>query len=361
MTERIKVALTGATGVMGEAGLQELASRLDLYDVTVLARPSKRNRSKLAPYEAKGVRVVWGDLLDPASIGRLVEGVDIVLHVGGMVSPLADWHPEETMRVNVGSMRLLTEAVHRREQADPGLKVAFVGIGSVAQYGDHLPPDEWGDADTPQTPAKFDMYAASKVESEKVLRAAGLRKWVMLRQTGIMHPGLLGKTDDPIMFHVPLKGVLEWVSVEDSGRLLERVCRPEVPDDFWGKAYNIGGGEAWRMTNLDFERRILAAVRCPPPEKIFDFGWFATANFHGMYFRDSDHLDEILHFRSGETPDEWFARLKGTLPWYFKLTPLAPPFILKAWMRHVASKPVLGPLWWRKHGVADRLAAHFPE
>ncbi len=356
---RRRVSLTGATGVMGEAGLRELLARPDLYEVTVLARPSKKNRRKLAPYETRGVRVVWGDLLDPESIETLVRDADIVLHVGGMVSPLADWHPEQTLRVNVGSMRLLTEVVHRIESGDPQRTIAFVGIGSVAQYGDHRPPDEWGDVNTPQRPVAYDAYAESKVESEKVLREAGLRRWVMLRQTSILHPGLLRKTDDPIMFHVPLQGVLEWVSVEDSGRLLERVCRPEVPDTFWGRAYNVGGGESYRMTNLEFERRIMSAVGCPPPEKIFDFKWFATSNFHGMYFRDSDELDDILHFRDGETADQWFARLKSGLPFYFRLTGLVPAFVLKAWMRHVANTPKLGTLWWRKHNVTERLSVHF--
>ena len=46
-----------------------------------------------------------------------------------------------------------------------------VYIGSVAQYGDRNPPYHWGSADEPQTPAKFDMYALSKIRSEEIFAA----------------------------------------------------------------------------------------------------------------------------------------------------------------------------------------------
>ena len=40
-----------------------------------------------------------------------------------------------------------------------------------------------------------------------------------MRQSGILYPNIL-KNMDPIMFHVPINGVLEWCTVEDSGRLM---------------------------------------------------------------------------------------------------------------------------------------------
>ncbi|MDE7161076.1 MAG: NAD(P)-dependent oxidoreductase [Muribaculaceae bacterium] len=344
-----RVFLTGATGVMGMAGLGELTREAGRYAVTVLARPGKRNETKLAPFVAKGVKVIWGDLLDPESIRRGVAEADVVLHVGGMVSPAADWHPEQTLKVNVGAMRLIAGAVKAREEADPALKLKTVYIGSVSQYGDRLPPDHTGGVGDRLIPSKFDAYALSKIEAERVLVEAGLRRWVSLRQTGILHPGLLFKADDPIAFHVPLRGVLEWVTDLDSGRLLERVCRDEVPESFWNDFYNIGGGESYRMTNRDFEARLLAALGCPPPERAFRKEWFALRNFHGIWYTDSDRLEELLHFRSGETAEECFKRMAASLPWYFRLAPLAPAFAIRAFMGTVAAKRGLGPLWWKKH------------
>lgn len=48
---------------MGHAGLAELSKRLDRFNITLLARPSKINKEKLATYEAmEGIRIVWGRL-----------------------------------------------------------------------------------------------------------------------------------------------------------------------------------------------------------------------------------------------------------------------------------------------------------
>lgn len=347
-----RIFLTGATGVMGMEGLKELASKPDRYEVTVLARESKINKKKLTPFQQKGVKVIWGDLLDPEAVERGVADADIVLHVGGMVSPAADWEPEKTMTTNVGAMRRIIESAKKR---NPDARIVY--IGSVAQYGPRAVPDHWGSAGDPLNPAKFDNYALSKIEAERLLRESGLKWWVSLRQTGILHKGLLMKASDPIAFHVPLKGVLEWVTAEDSGRLLEKVCRDDVPDSFWGKTYNIGGGEPFRMTNYDFEKRLLKAMGCPAPEKIFETQWFATGNFHGMYFKDSDDLEAILHFRGSDTPDSYFKKMKKQLPRYFRLAPLAPAWALKAFMKRVALTPKLGPMWWIKTNDQARIEA----
>ena len=105
-----RVFLTGATGVMGGATLNELLSRGDKFDVTVLVRDSKRNRQLMAKYGDK-VRVVWGDLTHYEDVLKGATGADYVLHVGGMVSPAADYYPEKTLKVNVGSAENVVKAV----------------------------------------------------------------------------------------------------------------------------------------------------------------------------------------------------------------------------------------------------------
>ena len=87
-----RVLLTGATGVMGTAGLKELVARADRFDVTVLVRDTAVNRKKMARY-GSAVRIVWGDLMCYDDVARAVEGADYVLHVGGMVSPFSS--PQE--------------------------------------------------------------------------------------------------------------------------------------------------------------------------------------------------------------------------------------------------------------------------
>ena len=352
---KTRVFLTGATGVMGMAGLRELLKYPERYEISVLARSSKTNRKKLRPFENKGIKVIWGDLLDAKSMREGIENSDIILQVGGMVSPMADHYPELTLKVNIGSMELITGIVKEIEKKEPERTIKVVYIGSVSQYGPKMPPNHWGNVSTPLHPAKDDAYAESKLKAEQTMVESGIRKWVSLRQTGILHSGLLKNASNPVAFHTPVNGVLEWVTTEDSGRVLERVCRQDVPDNFWNKYYNIGGGEPFRLTNIEFERGILKAMGCPSPEKIFEPNWFATDNFHGMWFEDSDELNNILHFRAKDTFEEALERMKKELPWYFALAPLAPAFLIKMYMKSVASKPGLGPLSWIKNKDNDKI------
>lgn len=356
MDKKRKVFMTGATGVMGMAAMREFMERLDRFSLTALARPGKNNRKKLAPFIEKGVKVIWGDLMNPEDINKGVKDADIVLHVGGMVSPAADYFPEKTYKVNTQSMRNIVDAVKARADND---RVGVVYIGSVAQYGDHYPPHHWGRVGDVLFPAKKDAYASSKIDAERILSDSGLKKWVSLRQTAILSPALLGKATDPLAFHVPVKGVIEWVTAEDSGRLLANVCEDWVPEDFWCNFYNVGGGSSYRLTNYEFEAMLMKALHCPPPEKVFDVRWFATRNFHGIWFEDSDRLDEILHFRSGESAADYFRRMASSLPWFYGLTPLVPPFVIKGMMRWVAGRNRLAPLYWKKHGVKERIDLHF--
>lgn len=348
------VFLTGATGTMGWAGLQELLHYPDLYQVTLLARPSAKNKQQLEPLKDK-VRVVWGDLTCYEDVLLGVADADYVLHVGGMVSPQADYEPEKTLRVNVLAAQNVVKAILAQPNAD---SIKAVYIGSVAQYADRNVPLHWGRVGDPVFASEFDYYGISKIAAERIFADSGIKHWVSLRQSGILHPGIL-KTFDPIMFHVPIRGVLEWTTVEDSGRLLERVCRDTVPEEFWNRFYNISSGPDYRMTNYEFECRLLQAVHCPPPEKIFNTNWFALKNFHGCYYLDADVLEKYLHFRANISPDDYFCNMSRQLPRYFKLAKLAPPSLLKAVLRTLAYKKEYGTQYWIKYHDVSQIRAYY--
>lgn len=328
---------------MGWAGFQELYKRKDRFDIRLLARDSKKNHKMLDKYaNDPSVTVIWGDLVKYEDVLEGVKGADYVLHVGGMVSPAADYFPEKTLKVNVLSAENIVKAVLAQPNADD-IKVVY--IGSVAQYGDCNPPYHWGDVNAPQTPAKYDMYALSKIRAEKVFAEAGLKNWVSLRQSGILYPGIL-KVVNPTAFHVPVGGVLEWATIEDSGRLLAQVCEDWVPAEFWNQAYNISSGEQYRMTNYEFETRLLNGLGLPGPEKVFKPEWFALKNFHGMWYTDGDKLEDFLHFRANTPIDEYFATMKSKLPWFYSLAFLAPAWAVKFFMKPYAFEKGMGTQWW---------------
>ncbi|MCM1152904.1 MAG: NAD(P)-dependent oxidoreductase [Muribaculum sp.] len=347
MDKPIKVFVTGGTGLMGMATLARMCETPSKYCVRVLARPSKKNQKKLAPFVKKGnVEVAWGDLTDPGDVARALGDAMIVLHMGGMVSPAADAYPEATMRVNTSAAKNIVAAVKARPDAD---RIKVVYVGSVSQTSCRNDPYHWGRTGDPIMCAVGDFYGLSKILAERIFAESGLRRWVSLRQSGVLHAGLLMKATDPTAFHVPLRGVLEWTTLEDSARLMTAVCEDSVPESFWRKFYNVGSGAHFRFSNYEFECRLLKALKCPPPEKLFDPDWFTTRNFHGEWYMDSDRLEEILHFRENISSDEYFRRMTRTLPWYFSLAPIVPAAAMKAFMRSVAMKKDRGPLYWASH------------
>ena len=149
-------------------------------------------------------------------------------------------------------------------QPNPDL-VKVVYIGTVAETGDRNPPIHWGRTGDPIKISVYDHYAISKVKAETIFAESGLKYWVSLRQSGILYPAIL-KNMEPIMYHVPMNGVLEWTTVEDSGRLLANICSDGIPEEFWRRFYNIGSGEEYRLTNYEFEELILGTLGLGSPK-----------------------------------------------------------------------------------------------
>lgn len=349
-----KICLTGATGNMGGAALKELLRSDEHFDVTILARDSKTNRNKLKDLE-KHICIVWGDLTCYDDVAKAVQGSDYVLHVGGMVSPAADYFPKKTLSVNVKAAQNIVNAVLAQPNADE-IKVCYVG--SIAQSGHRNPPIHWGRAGDPINVSVFDHYGVSKTLAERCFVESGIKHWVCLRQTGILYPEIL-QHYDPIMFHVPLNGVLEWATLEDSGRVLANLCKSNVPDTFWNNFYHIGSGAQYRLTNYEFECKLLQVLSCPPPERIFRTEWFALRNFHGFWFSDSDLLDSILHFRANIPIDAYFEQMRQKLPSYYSLARFVPPFALKMVVKSVANKKNWGTQYWIKHDMEQRITAYY--
>ena len=358
------VFLTGATGTMGYAGMQEILSYPKKYNLRILARPSQKNKELLAPLMAKypQLTVIWGDLTKYEDVLKGVTGSDIVLHVGGMVSPQADYRPKATLRTNISAAENVTKAILAQPE-DKQPKVVY--IGSVAQMGDRREPLHWGRAGDPICVSAYDHYGLTKALAERIITDSGIKKWASLRQSGILYPAIL-KNYDPIMFHVPIRGVLEWATVEDSGRLLERVCRPDIPEEFWKNYYNIGSGKEYRLSNYEFECLLLECIGCPKPEKIFNANWFTTRNFHGMWYIDGDKLENLLHFRANVPIKEYFAQMAKaeSLPAGIKFaakTHIAKlfPHCVKLAMRAMANSKEHGTQWWIKNNKEPRIHAYY--
>jgi nucleoside-diphosphate-sugar epimerase len=345
--------LTGATGNWGRATLRELRER-DAVDVIAFAMPTPQDRAIMDEFaDMPNLTTVWGDLTNYGDVARATAGVDVILHVGAIVSPLADRHPRLAWRVNVGAMQNIIRAVRSSPDAS---RIGVVGIGSVAETGDRQEPHHWGRIGDPLRVSQFDEYGQTKVAAEKMLVDSGLPKWAWLRQTGIFHPGML-EIRDPIMTHSPFAGVLEWASAEDSARLLAGIA-DSAPPEFWGGIYNIGGGEGWRLTNWQLQTAIGGAMGVADIRKWYDRNWFALRNFHGQWYTDSDELEALVPFRK-DTFESAMDRAIAAAPSSVRSAGKVPSWIVK----HLVMKPLAHKPRGTMHAVKaqdrDEITAHF--
>jgi len=347
-----KILLTGATGNMGIEGLKQLCAHRKTFHIVVFALPTEQDKKILKEYEdLQNVSIIWGDLTSYEDVKQAVGDVDIVLHVGALVSPMADSQPELAWEVNFGGTKYIVDAILEREDSD---KVKLMYVGTVAETGNRVPPYHWGRIGDPLVPSAYDYYALSKIAAERYVIESGLKYWVSLRQTGILHDKIL-EIDGGIGYHQPLNNPLEWVTAIDSGRILVNICSDDIPEEFWRSVYNIGGGASCRLTNHQFADKLYKMLGVDF-KKMIDPNWYAIRNFHGQWYYDSDKLEEFLGFRS-ESVDDVLARLKKKLPLSMRLLKFMPKKLVKD--KIIKPQILKGdtPLYWLKKGDEQKIKA----
>lgn len=303
MKEKKTIFITGGTGTMGTQVIKELLKRTQRFQLRLLVMNTKKERKKVAIFRwNRHIEIIYGNLKDKDTIYAGVNGADFVLHLGAIVSPMADDQPKECMRINYGSTKHLIQAIQAQSNAE---HIGFVFIGTVGEIGARPFPIHWGRVGDPLKPPIFDYYSLSKVAAEREVIESGINKWVVLRQSGML-PIHKNAQHDPIIFHQNLNNALEWTTAEETGRLLANICESWIPDSFWKKVYNVGGGEKWRFTHFEFLEKLFAPLNINP-RHLFNPQDLALYNFHGHWFTDSDHLNDITHFRY-LAPEDYFRK-----------------------------------------------------
>ena len=182
------IAVTGATGFVGQAVLDEAASRG--ADLRALTRRAQDPRG--------GVEWVRGALSDAGALAQLVDGAEAVLHIAGVVSApdAAGFHAG-----NVAGTEAVVQAAR-----DAGV-ARFVHVSSLAAREPSL-----------------SAYGHSKRMAEEVVQVSGL-DWTIVRPPAVYGPR------DTEMFELfraarwrvvpmPPPGRASLIHVQDLARLL---------------------------------------------------------------------------------------------------------------------------------------------
>ncbi|MCR9172489.1 MAG: NAD(P)-dependent oxidoreductase [bacterium] len=322
-----KILLTGATGAIGTEFLKQMKEANRLGEVAVLVRQSKRNKKKLRKFF--GLRKVYhGDLHDNAVLNEAVKGTSLVIHLAAIIPTVESKNEDLLMRVNVEGTKNLVEAM---EAHAPESMLLF--SSSVAIYGDRIknPNIKIGD---PLLGADYDLYSRTKVAAEKIIQNSRIN-WSIYRMSAIM--GVGNHKMSGIMFYVPLETPMEITTVRDTARALVNTI--DHTEKVNHQIFNLGGGEACRITYKEFMTRAFEAFGLGKVD--FPEYAFAKQNFHCGYYMDGDILEDMLHFRS-DTIDSYFERFRAAVP------------TLQRWI----TRPFAGVLKWYLTRLSDPLKAY---
>ena len=237
----MKLALTGATGFVG-GRLLALALE-DGHQVTALTRRSQPPR--------EGVSWIEGALDSRQALGGLVDEVDAVIHVAGVISGSA----EEFEAGNVtGTLNLLAAATAA------GVR-RFVHVSSLA-------------AREP----KLSNYGASKAKAEELVRSSGL-DWSIVRPPAVYGPGdretlELFKAAKLGIVPLPPAGRLSLIHADDLCRLLLALADPKAPAQ---QLYEADDGREGGWSHREFADALAAAqdrraLALPVPAALIRFG-----------------------------------------------------------------------------------------
>jgi len=265
----MRILVTGGAGRLGINVCKNFLN--DGYQVRVFDLDTPRNRESVKALADKA-EIVWGDITKPDSVKKALVKVDAVVHMAGILPPLADEKPELCAKVNVGGTKILVDLIK-----DKGAHIPFVFTSSVAVFGPTPHVDEPLSADK-HAPHPKDTYGQTKLRAENLIKESGI-DYLILRLTAIMYFDF-EVSDLKRMFTIPLVNRVEFCHPDDlTVAILNAV---KYFDAVKGNTLVISGGPNQRMSYQDMVGNIIGimGLPLPPAEKFTDepfyLDWYDT-------------------------------------------------------------------------------------
>jgi nucleoside-diphosphate-sugar epimerase len=250
-----RILVTGATGFTGGHLCERLAK--EGYAVRALVR----DRNRCAELSRWGVEILAGDLRDPVSLTRAMQGVDTVYHVAALYRP-ENVFRRQMWESNVqGTKNMLDAAVK-------GGVRRFVHCSTVGVHGDIKNPP--ANEETAYAPG--DYYQQSKAEGERAVleyMAQGRLPIVAFRPAGIYGPRDLRflkliKAIKTRKFAMLGSGevIYHMIYIDD---LIDGILLCGSQEKALGNVYILAGEEPTTLNGLV---RVIADVLSVPPPRL---------------------------------------------------------------------------------------------
>ncbi len=292
------ILLTGAFGSVGKETLKELLIRKNEYFIKVIDIKSKANIKLYKKYK-NDVSIYFEDLSKNNDLKYILHDVDFIIHLAGVIPPLADKNKTLAKKVNYEGTKHLVKQINKHCK-----NTFLLYSSSISVYGDRL-NNPFIKVDDILSPSIGDYYAKTKIMAEKYI-INHLKNWSIFRFSAIMSP--LAKLN-PLFFHMPLDTCIEIATTRDTSFALVQAIN--YRDQLQNRIFNLSGGEKCRVKYKIFLQKVFSLSNLGKfnlPKLAF-----AKVNFHCGYYMDSNILNNILNFQR-DTIDDYYRLFEAAIP-----------------------------------------------
>ncbi|MBM3154793.1 MAG: NAD(P)-dependent oxidoreductase [Chloroflexi bacterium] len=275
----MRVLITGGAGRLGIEVCKTLLK--DGLQVRILDLDTPQNRKSVKALKGK-VETCWGNVTQPESVREALDGADAVVHMAGILPPVAYQKPELAAKVNVGGTKNIVDLIKEKSSSIP-----FIFTSSVAAFGptplakQPLCPDK-------SLPCPKGAYGETKLQAEALIKESGI-DFVILRLTATMYLSF-SVSDLKRMFTIPLNNRVEYCHPHDTAVAILNAVKNF--DKVKGNILVISGGPKQQMIYKDMLGAILGVMGLPlPPERKF------TKHPYYLDWYDTSKAQELLKFQ----------------------------------------------------------------
>lgn len=350
------IAIFGATGNMMIRSLGAILGIDKEIKIRILTRNASQKKVRNLKREyADRIEVIQGDVYNKTDVEKMVTDASYVINASAIIPPYSDKNPKLSHKVNAEGAINIVDAMKTFSPS-----AALIHISTVAIYGNRNYKHPWGRVGDPLLVSPYDYYGSDKIKGERYVVHSGLKKWAIIRQTGMLYSSILmSNVSDGLMFHTPFNCPIEWATDIDSATLMYKIIKADLNNEvtqFWCDIYSLGGGRGSRVTGYE-TFQIGFHMMGGDARKFLLPSWHATRNFHCFWFLDSDILENMFGFRR-ETFDSFFARAERENP-IIKLGKIVPPGLIKLFLFKRLLKDKNAPKRWILEKDIDKINAYF--
>lgn len=284
-----KVLVTGAGGSIGINVIKYLLIE-GKYEITVLDIKNKRTQDNLKKYKNR-VNIIYGEVNDNILMEALVKDHDYIIHLAGIMPPLADFNFKVAELVDYNGTENIIKAINKYNS-----NCFLIYASTTNMYDSSLSASVKEKINV----SDISNYSLNKFNTENLIRKK-LKNYCILRLPLILN----NFNNEPFMLNIKKNSIVEVSTNYDASYAFVKAL--DYKDELNKKIFNVGMGSKGIIKYDEILKKIL--INYGISFKYILSRIFLEHNYKSPVLTDSDDLDDIIHYRT-DSLYNYFNRLK---------------------------------------------------